>query len=237
MISLAYYINIIYNNIMIKYNVKLKTENVFTYPYNPNIVLSSDDKLKHFLKEFTHRLKFKGMTKLSDNFNKNTTIDEFLKTQKKKYKKEVKYYNKNIKLSIKLMEYSEEYQDTGFVEAFHTSLRKYCESSQAWGLWQWISYSFDDKELVELTNAFWKMMYASFEETKAKNLEINETKKTSYHTSKFFKENMEEWRNKNPKLLLEEEKIRQQYYIMIALFDGLVQSTDFEHVCYAVLSE
>lgn len=222
---------------MIKYNLQLNTSNVFDYPYNKKELLTNPSSLKSVLSDFNAILKFKGMNHLSNNFVKKINIDDFIKKQNKKYKEEVSYYSKNIQVEVKLLEYSENYQDSNFVEIFHTSLRKYCESSQAWGLWQWISYSFDKKELTSLSDGFWRMMYASFEEVKSKKINLKkDLKETSQIIKNNFVININEWRNSNNNQL-KEDLIRQQYYIMIALFEGFVSTGEFESICYSVLSD
>lgn len=129
------------------------------------------------------------------------------------------------------------YQDTMLVEAFHTSLRKYCDSSQAWGLWHWINHSVDNKH-SEIVGVFWETFYESWQAFK-KHLKDKNMKCTEANIKKFAKT----IQNTHLKKMDESEKIHQLissdsnkrglYYMMRGLYSSLTES-DLNGILYSV---
>lgn len=120
--------------------------------------------------------------------------------------------------------------DSCFIEGFHTSLRKYCDSSSAWGLWQWISFTADNKEFRPVNALFWNAMYSSFR----LHLKKKEDCKKNKQIINSFIQNLDS--SEERQAVLENENSRRLFYMMRGLVEGLSIQNDIESISLMLIN-
>jgi hypothetical protein len=129
------------------------------------------------------------------------------------------------------------YQETMLVEAFHTSLRKYCDSPQSWGLWHWINHSVDNKH-SEIVGIFWETFYETWRmfkvELKKNNLKCTESnlKKYSKKIHNTHLKKMEDSVDLHS-LITNDSNKRSLYYMMRGLYVALPEN-DLMGILYSL---
>ena len=232
-----------------KYRVEIEGNNLFPYKYKKKLILNTKGDVRSQLSQTLSSLKYinekykyaQGIKKLANKIEKNRDFDfrdeDFLE-------KECSHYKANLRIKVKPFNISTSRGDGSFLGIFHTALRKFCEGSGSWGLWHWINYCADDKDLNPVVSKFWEMMIASFKQAKRfRKKSYNNYKdgedltKISIYIYEVFLKNMDSYylyANEKP---MEDYKCRQQYIMLCGLLEAMIlnESKPFNSVVYEVI--
>lgn len=225
-----------------KYFLNTKSENFCEHNDSRNFLCSDEKDLRVKLRDSIMSWSMRTDNKRVSSFLNNINIRD-LNFNSNKIEKEFSYYSKKFKISVHKKEYNLDYDKSNFIGVYHTGLRKGCESSSAWGLWNWINLCCDDKEYGSLVNAFWDNLYLSFLEVEnyAKVNKLNYKKEkdskrlSSFLFSSFF-ENIENFYTSKNNEFKESSKVRSMYYIMKGLLEGMksVNEDSFDKMLFDV---
>lgn len=170
--------------------------------YSSPLRQKGSEKLKAHLESFIQERRYRSFQKDKDVF---------------------KVSNKEMTISIKEVHFDDSYYESGIIEAFHTSLRKNCDSKASWGLWQWITFCADN-QANPILEVFWSNLAYLWRKVDKKYPDLhNESSEKLTKVAKEVKRlHMEEMDN-DPRMrvLLKDEKLRPLWYMMKGLYFNL----------------
>jgi hypothetical protein len=183
-------------------------------------------KIKYELKVFTgkkltHKIGklFHNTEEVKDELDLRSHGDGILKKIKTLKLKDLNNINttykngKNVlKLKTSLVEFDDSY-DSSLLEAYHTALRKYCDSPASWGLWQAIHYN-DTKERSIILDVFWSNLALSYRIIKKSKIERNGDDLQRVHLKEM---------DLDPRLkdIKNNEELNKLWYMFIGLYESL----------------
>lgn len=199
---------------------------------------NSLDELRFDLGSYQHSSHFrsKGTQNFKKYFVEIRQAGEVLNLTKKLAAK-----NRSIVIKTKAVQFDDAYQGTLLVEAFHTALRKYCNSKASWGLWQNINYACDQKQTVGL-EVFWTNLAYTWREVLKKYSfnQINSlTKEEQIKLAQDFKtHHMEEMtldEKINGQVLYDNSELRALWFMLLGLYDAL--PSEELYACLSALAD
>lgn len=232
-----------------KYRLKIKAKNLYNKILEDETICDTESDVNEKIKLFYYRLKIyspkKGLSSKTKKVNKQgeKLYNENKKNYYVNFKKVIEFDDIKIEIRVNKKEYSTELEN-GFVESFHTSLRKHCNGAGANGLWHWINLCSEDKKYGSLVRFFWGLMSASFNQAKEKHEDLfnedissEDLKKLSNIILKTFINNMEVFykygERHSGNIPMEEARM---YNILISLMELLKREDDFQQPVYSVIS-